>query len=55
MVVQATTPFYARGSFWSIARTIEAAGLRVEAKVERAPYADEYATNRGYVLARKGR
>jgi SAM-dependent methyltransferase len=34
-----------------VAGAIEAAGLRVEARLERAPCPDEYATNRGYVLA----
>ncbi len=37
----------------TIAAAIEAGGLAVEATVERAPYANEYPTSRGYVLARK--
>ncbi len=37
----------------AVTGAIEAAGLAVEAKVERAPYANEYPTIRGYVLARK--
>jgi len=38
-----------------VAAALEGAGLAVEAKVERAPYANEYPTARGYVLARKPR
>jgi SAM-dependent methyltransferase len=37
----------------AVAEAVEAAGLAVEARIERAPYANEYPTNRGYVLARK--
>ncbi len=37
----------------TVAAAIEGAGLSVEAKVERAPYEDEYPTSRGYVLARR--
>ncbi len=37
----------------TVVGAIEGAGLAVEARVERAPYASEYPTNRGYVLARR--
>jgi SAM-dependent methyltransferase len=36
-----------------VAAALESAGLAVEARVDRAPYANEYPTNRGYVLARR--
>jgi SAM-dependent methyltransferase len=39
----------------TVTGALEAAGLAVEAKMERAPYANEYPTSRGYVLARKKR
>ncbi len=37
----------------TVAGALQAAGLAVEAKVERAAYPDEYPTPRGYVMARK--
>ncbi|HET8541596.1 MAG TPA: class I SAM-dependent methyltransferase [Anaeromyxobacter sp.] len=37
----------------AVTGALEAAGLAVEARVERAAYASEYPTPRGYVLARK--
>ncbi|HEX9050570.1 MAG TPA: class I SAM-dependent methyltransferase [Anaeromyxobacter sp.] len=37
----------------TVAGALGEAGLEVEARVERAPYAGEYPTNRGYVLARR--
>jgi SAM-dependent methyltransferase len=37
----------------TVAGAIEAAGLAVEARVERAPYPDEHPTTRGYVMARR--
>jgi len=37
----------------AVTGALEAAGLAVEARIERAPYATEYPTNRGYVLSRK--
>ncbi len=39
----------------AIAAALEGAGLAIEVKLERAPYAEEYPTSRGYVLARRPR
>ena len=36
-----------------VAAALEGSGLAVEARIERAPYANEYPTTRGYVMARK--
>ncbi len=36
-----------------VAAALEGAGLVVEARVERAPCANEFPTQRGYVMARK--
>lgn len=48
MVVQSTTPFYARASFWCIVRTIEAAGLYVAPYHAFVPAFGEW----GFTLAR---
>ncbi len=37
----------------TVAGALEAAGLAVEARIERPPYANEHPTTRGYVLARR--
>ena len=47
LVVQATSPMYARRSFWCVAQTLEAAGLTVRAYHAAVPSFGEW----GYVLA----
>ena len=49
MVVQATSPLFARASFWCIARTIEAAGFHVRPYHATVPSFGEW----GYVLAKR--
>jgi spermidine synthase len=48
MVVQATSPFYSRHSFWCIVRTMEAAGLQVRPYHAFVPAFGEW----GFALAR---
>jgi spermidine synthase len=50
LVVQSTSPLFARKSYWCIARTIEAAGLSVAPYHSLVPSFGEW----GFVLARKG-
>ncbi len=50
LVVQSTSPLFARKSFWCIARTIESAGLAVAPYHALVPSFGEW----GFVLARKG-
>jgi spermidine synthase len=49
MVVQATSPLFARKSYWCIVRTIEAAGFRVSPYHVAVPSFGEW----GYVLAKR--
>jgi spermidine synthase len=49
MVVQATSPLFARASFWCIARTIETAGFHVRPYHAPVPSFGEW----GYVLAKR--
>ena len=48
-VVQATSPLYARRSFWTVASTLEAAGFATRAYHASVPSFGEW----GYILARK--
>jgi spermidine synthase len=50
LVVQSTSPLFARKSYWCIARTIEAAGLAVAPYHALVPSFGEW----GFVLARRG-
>jgi spermidine synthase len=47
LVVQTTSPFYARRSFWSVAATLEAAGLRIAPYHALVPSFGEW----GFILA----
>ncbi len=47
LVVQTTSPFYARRSFWTVAATLEAAGLRTAAYHALVPSFGEW----GFILA----
>jgi spermidine synthase len=50
LVVQSTSPLFARKSYWCIARTIESAGLAIAPYHALVPSFGEW----GFVLARKG-